>query len=46
MDDGGLRHLDVEEAFVQAAVDEEIHIELPGEYQDVPEAVDRPNAPV
>lgn len=46
MDDGELRLFNVEGAFVQAAVDEEIHIELPGEYQDVPGAVDRPNTPV
>lgn len=33
----------MEQAFVQATVDEEIYIELPEEYQDFPRAVGRLN---
>ena len=41
--DGELRHFDAEQAFLKAYIDEEIHIEIPEEFQEFPEAVGRLN---
>ena len=41
--DGELRHFDAEEAFLKADIDEEIHIGIPEEVQEVPGAVGRLN---
>lgn len=38
-----LHHIDVEQVFIQASVEEEIHIELPEKYQDFPGAVGKLN---
>ena len=37
--DGELRHFDAEKAFLKADIDEEIYIEIPGEFQEFPGAV-------
>ena len=41
--DGELRHFDAEQAFLKANIDEEIHIEIPEEFQEFPGAVGRLN---
>ena len=42
-EDGELRHFDAEQALLKANIDEEIYIEIPEEFQEVPEAVGRLN---
>ena len=41
--DGELRYVDAEQAFLKADIDEEIHIEIPEEFQEVLGAVGRLN---
>ena len=41
--DGELRHFDAEQVFFKADTDEEIYIEIPKEFQELPEAVGRLN---
>ena len=41
--DGELRHFDAEQTFLKADIDEEIYIEIPKEFQEVPGAVGRLN---
>lgn len=41
-----LRHFDVEQAFVQATVEEEIYTDVPEEYEDSPGADGRLNKPI
>ncbi|CAN0277950.1 unnamed protein product, partial [Ascophyllum nodosum] len=41
--DGELRHFDAEQAFLKADIDEEVYIEIPDEFQEFPEAVERLN---
>jgi len=46
VEDRELRHLDVEQAFLQADIDEEVYIELPEDFQEFPGAVGRLNKAV
>ena len=41
--DGELRHFDAERAFLKADIDEQIYMEIPGEFQEFPGAVGRLN---
>ena len=44
--DGELRHFDAERAILKADIDEQVHIEIPAEFQEFPGAVGRLNTDI
>lgn len=43
IEDWEIRHVDFEKAYLQAPIDQEIFVEIPEEYQEIPGAVGKLN---